>query len=204
MSLNLAVFGSSVVIFSNLNQRYLHQMLTKLHDSKTYFTQFFMYFQPMITIFPNKNYLAMLKFDLMLITTLAFQISISHNIFCIPSCPECQKVLFYSWNHVIWSSFDQDTVQKPTFPYFLPPQVLNGWFKHLEKAWKDSCKGCVHLYVSWLCISYVYERTRRRTTRTVNPDIDLLRPSQEGPAWKRSSGTYTGEWLNTNIQAQPS
>src|SRR6202167_3840331 len=93
-------------------------MLTKLHDSKIYSTQFFMHFQPMITIFPKKNYLTMLKFCIMLITTLALQISILHNIFSIPSCSECQKVSFYSWNHVIWSSFEQDTVPKPMFPYF--------------------------------------------------------------------------------------
>ena len=91
---------------------------SKLHDSKCYSTLFFMYFQPMITIFPPKNYLTMLKFGLMLITTLALLISILHHIFTIPSCSECQKVSFYGWNHVIWSSFEQDTVPKPTFPYF--------------------------------------------------------------------------------------
>jgi hypothetical protein len=58
-------FGYNVAIFSNLNQGYLHQMLTKLHDSKTYSTQFFMYFKPMITIFLQRNYLTMLKFGLM-------------------------------------------------------------------------------------------------------------------------------------------
>jgi hypothetical protein len=41
----------------------------------------------------------------------------------IASCSECQKVSFYSWNHVIWSSFDQNTAPKPTFPYFSPPLV---------------------------------------------------------------------------------
>ena len=42
-------------------------------------------------------------------------ISILHNIFSIPSCSECQIVSLYSWNHVIQSSFEQDTVHKPTF-----------------------------------------------------------------------------------------
>ena len=119
---NLAIlvhFDYNVPIFSNLNQGYLHQMLTKLHDSKTYSTQFFMYFQPTITIFPKKNCLTMLKFGLMSITTLALWISILHNILFIPSCSECQKVSFSCQNHVIWCSFAQNTVQKPTFPYFL-------------------------------------------------------------------------------------
>ena len=111
-------FGYNVAIFSNLSQGYLHQMLTKLQDSKAYSTQFFMYFQPMITISTKKYNLTMLKFGLMLITTLALRISISHNIFSVPSCSEFQTVLFYNRNHMIWSSFEQDTVKKPTFPYF--------------------------------------------------------------------------------------
>ena len=49
----------------------------------------------------------------------ALWISILHNMLCIPSCLEGLKVLFYSWNHVIWSSFELDTVQKPLFSYFL-------------------------------------------------------------------------------------
>jgi hypothetical protein len=66
----------------------------------------------------------MLKFDLMLITTFALWISILHNMLCIPSCSEGLKVSFYSWNHVIWSCFEQDTAQKPMFAYFLHGQVL--------------------------------------------------------------------------------
>ena len=61
----------------------------------------------------------MLKFDLMLITTLAFQLSILHNIFFIPSCSEFQTVSFYSRNHVIWSSFEQDIVKKTHISIFL-------------------------------------------------------------------------------------
>ena len=38
--------------------RFLHVESSKLHDSKCYSIQFFMYFKPMITIFPN-----FLKFD---------------------------------------------------------------------------------------------------------------------------------------------
>jgi hypothetical protein len=40
-----------------------------------------------------------------------------------PSCPEGFKVSFYNLNHVIWFSFEQDTIQKPLFSYFLQGQV---------------------------------------------------------------------------------
>jgi hypothetical protein len=39
---------------------------------------------------------------------------------------------------VIWSSFEQDTVQKPTFPYFLPPQVDDDVLDMISEAERDS------------------------------------------------------------------
>ena len=111
----------------------------------------------MITIFPTKNYLTMLKFDLMLITTVAFWISILHNIFFIPSCSECQKVSFYSWNCVIWSSLDQDTVPKPTFPYFSPPwvQLCTGWIWEGMGTQPHINTQCHQQYGESLCQSWL-------------------------------------------------
>ena len=84
--------------------KFLHVESRKLYDSKTYSTQFFMYFQPMITIFPKKNYLTMLKFGLMLITTLALWISILHNIFLC-------SILFRISNSFILQQESCDLVQ---------------------------------------------------------------------------------------------
>ena len=54
----------------------------------------------MMTIFPKKNHLTMLKFGLMLITTLALWISISHNILSIPSCSDFKQ--FHFVTGIMW------------------------------------------------------------------------------------------------------
>ena len=110
--------------------------------------------------FSQKNYLTMLKFGLMLITTLALWTSILHNIFSIPSCSEFQTVLFYNRNHMIWSSFEQDTVKKTHISILLVvTSTYHNWLCRLAYIWTwwgcsftiSDCRWVCH---RWIAFNY--------------------------------------------------
>ena len=84
----------------------------------------------------QKKLFCHIKIQLIFVTTLIVWILILHNIFHSPSCPEGFKVSFYNLNHVILFSFEQDTIQKPLFSYFLQEWV------HLGR--------CVYAFLSFL------------------------------------------------------
>ena len=84
----------------------------------------------------QKKLFCLIKIQLIFVTTLIVWILILCNICSSPSCPEGFKVSSYNLNHVIWFSFEQDTIQKPLFSYF-----LQGWVQHIS---------ILALFWSWL------------------------------------------------------